>query len=352
MRNSMVVWVLLSAVLSGCASTKSVKEPENRQGDSHDNRPAAEHLIATDLVNALIQVPALHPQATRLRMLKPEHPFGETLRSVLTASGYPVQLVDSGHGAGFVDYLVTNRQQSRPGVSSTYQVMVGSVGIKRDYRSVNGTIEPASTMFATGVDASMIRTNDGIFSLEPDALLTAAPVARKDSRPLIDSRPIIADNTPVGMDLRETPRAPFRIQVNGHFTPKPVVAGQSISVTLETLEAVSISCYYRDDSASLMRIYPNRFTEKHTLAEGEVITIPSSDAWSLVAGTAGQHEEIFCVSMPLSANSADTTKGEFPDFESLPVHSFDELLQQLTVTAGVLPQSQHLVIPVTNSKGI
>ena len=156
---------------------------------------------------------------------------------------------------------------------------------------------------------------------------------------------------PVALGLSVAPPASFRIQVNGQFTPEPVAPGENIVVTFEAIEAAHVSCYYQDDSATLIRIFPNRFNLEPTLAEGEVITIPSSSAWSLVAGAARHQEEVFCVSMPLSASAAAAAVEAHPDFTPLPVDSFDELLQQLTPISGVPPQSQHLVIPVMKSKG-
>ena len=168
MRKSMIVWVLLSVVLGGCASTKVNK--------AKDRQAAPDRLIITDLVNTLQQVPALHPQSTRLRMLQPEHQFGQTLLSVLSDAGYLVQIVGSGEGAGYVNFRVTDRHQSESGVSNTYQIMIGSVGVKRDYRRVNGVIEPTSKMFVAGVDASTLTVNDSIFPQYSDAPIPTVQV--------------------------------------------------------------------------------------------------------------------------------------------------------------------------------
>ena len=150
--------LLAASILSGCAQMAVVQEAEKGR--------APELMIASDLVNMLMQVDGYHPVTTRLQMQKPKHHFGKTLNKVLLAAGYDIQRVSSPVGDRFVEYTFSNRQNSQSAVPQTYQLSVGAVRIKRDYSLSLGRVQPASDLYVSGFDASNILLNDHIFSID------------------------------------------------------------------------------------------------------------------------------------------------------------------------------------------
>jgi len=306
---------------------------------------APELLIASDLVNALMQVENFHPASTRLQMQDPKHRFGKTLNKVLLAAGYEIQRVDARIGDRFVDYEYSNRKHSQSDSAQTYQINVGPVGIKRDYALLHGEVQPSSDLYVSGVDSSGIKLNDQIFSdLTPAQQENATSTIRQPST--VKERPT---NPRVDSPTPMTPvpdTSPLQLLVNGNEQSEKILAGEKLVFTLRTTVDARLACYYQGPDKNIIRIYPNRFSAESTLAAGEKISIPSSDNWFIEATKAGFSDEVMCVSVHPTLDSPMSEFESTPDFEPLPATSFDELLTELASTTGVMPKSKQLTIPV------
>jgi len=315
--------VLVCAMaISGCAQLKVFEA--SGQGR------APEMLIASDLVNALMQVDGFHPASTRLQMRPPKHRFGKTLKRVLMSAGYDIQFVDARIGDRYVDYAYSNRRQSQRNNSQTYQLNVGQFSVKRDYVVTDGHTQPDSDLLVSGVDAENLKLNDHIFSIAKPA---------KDIPPVSDQG--LSPN-PSSTSLSSS----LMLLVDGEERPRTFKVGESIEIMVKSPIDARISCYYQDPENNVMRIFPNRFVTESTMAAGDVVRIPATEYWSIQATKAGFAERVLCVSVHPTLDAAMSDFESFPDLEPMKVASLTELITNLTEVIGVPPTTQRLSIPV------
>jgi len=322
MHQRLMAVIFSVALLTGCAQLEVIKA--TGQGR------APELLIASDLVNALMQAEGFHPTSTRLQMRTPKHRFGKTLQRVLMSAGYDIQKVDARIGDRFVDYAYSNRKQSVINGSQTYQVNVGHLGVKRDYVVQNGEVRPDSDLLISGVDAAHIALNDQIFTQAKPVKSTPRDIKRPD-RP--DTQPIETTSN-------------LEMFVNGEPSPRNYSAGENIVLTVKSATDARLSCYYQDPDSNVMRIFPNRFIAESTLAAGDVIRIPAANDWSIEASKSGFDDKILCISVHPTLDAVMLDYEKSPDLEPLEVASLEELLSDLTGVIGQRPQNKQLSISV------
>lgn len=162
---------LLSACLLSACSVLNTRTPvqidvkaENGIADDF----ARSRLIALDLVNALVQIPALRPASTMLHTARPRSRFGELLVASLQDAGYDLRIGDKA-STGWLNYSiepvsVVAPAAPVPGTADyTFMVSAGSVKVKRTYRVDSQGVRPASSLFVHGGDGSGIRLQDALF---------------------------------------------------------------------------------------------------------------------------------------------------------------------------------------------
>lgn len=178
----------LALILSGCAKSPAALEPtvdahraasnhsENKQDqerpvlrarDSHSH-DAQHRLIAIDLVNAMLQVPRLHPSRGVIYMAEP-YDFGIQLSTVMEIAGYNLQISSAESATPFLSYSVSARAQGR-----RYQIDVDGMKIRRTYELHDNGANPKSTLFVYGINPELIQLRDGIFE---QGVLAAKPVS-------------------------------------------------------------------------------------------------------------------------------------------------------------------------------
>jgi len=126
--------------------------------------PAPEQMVAQDLVDAILQIDELSPGLRTLRMPPTRGPFDRALEQALVDSGYALERVGVTSGEGVV---LSNRYRAAldpTGDIFTYVVVVGRVGLKRDYRVSGRYVEPTSSLFVRGAAPASILLNDEKFA--------------------------------------------------------------------------------------------------------------------------------------------------------------------------------------------
>ncbi len=361
--------VVGSWLLTGCAQMAVVSET--------DQGRAPELLIASDLVNALMQVDGYHPATTRLQMQPAKHRFGKTLSKVLTEAGYEIQRVSSRVGDRFVEYTFSNRQNSAAAVPQTYQLRVGDVQVKRDYSQQLGRVQPASDLFVLGVDASAIRLNDHIFSVDgaapkqlhvEPASQTTKPVAPKSNQKnaafqQVSVQPNASTDQPSGTQPPDNQSSdnqsstaplsdglvmdtPVELLVNGESHPRIYQPGDKLVFTVKSPVDARLSCYYQGPDAGIIRVYPNRFTTESMVSAGQMVHIPSTEHWAIEASRAGEADKMMCISVDPTLAPQMNLYEATPDLESLSVSSFKQILVEIENAIGVVPQAQHVSVLV------
>jgi len=350
MRYHLVGLILGAMMLTGCAQMPVMEEADRARDP--------ELVIASDLVNALMQVDGYHPTTTRLQIQKSKHAFGKTLNSVLGSVGYDIQYVDAPMGDRFVQYSLSDNQTSLGSMPKTYHLSVGGVEFKRDYKTIDGRVQPASKLLGKGVDPRTIVLNDHIFGIETQPELVQQRVGTEPGNQTVAAT--VNQNTYSQTPLQqvnnelpvESPQKTERLSsgidllVNGESSPSQYHVGDNLVFTVRTESDARLSCYYRDPAGTVIRIYPNRFASKSTVRAGELVHIPASDEWALQASEAGASDDVMCLSVEPDLQALMAEFESAPDLEPLTANSFDELLDMLRVQTGISPHEQRLSIHV------
>ena len=372
MSNRWAALIVCMTLLGGCAQLK-VLEPVASVPNSPSTAITAELLVASDLVNALVQIQGLHPETTQLSLISPvpgpDYKFGRALQDVLLAAGYELETVDLPAGEYFVDYLVTKGVDNDASQSTTYQLSVDPVYLKRDYVMEQGRVQPASHLYARGFDASQIALKDEIFSTAPSVEQDAGVISVGSRHPEVahvevasasiatDAQslgtsasiavPMVNTATEIGPLSEQEPRqALLDLRVNGELKPGRYNEGDQLRFTIKAEYDTQLSCFFRDADRTIMRVYPNRFSSESFLQAGQTLQFPSSKQWSIEATRSGSSDEVMCIEVGPELQSLAQFVESMPDFEPLPVVSFDELLAEVKLATGLTPQTHRMVINV------
>jgi len=169
--------LLLSSGLWGCASIeKKTTDPNSENLDEFQPRiqgtlaqlepvPLAElsnlQLVATDLVSVLLQLPDFQPSTATLQVSKPTTPFGNTVLRALEDAGFGLQRVSADQGQRYVSYR-KRFSETDAGPVTDFEIVVGSVLVRREYKIDDRGVFPSSLMFVNGspVVSSIVLNND------------------------------------------------------------------------------------------------------------------------------------------------------------------------------------------------
>ena len=170
-------------VLSSCSSFPWSEESNSPQANVNGeivNDFTRSRLIARDLVNALVQLPELAPKSTKLFTAKPGSRFAELLLSELLDSGYDLR-IGSKASNPWLDYTISSDSAGVAGIY-TFVLSAGSIKIKRSYDVDDRGVQPASSLFVHGADASAIVLNDALFERANLVnILDTAPLERSST---------------------------------------------------------------------------------------------------------------------------------------------------------------------------
>lgn len=341
-------YVLTAVLLSGCAQLEIMETIG--QGRS------PERLVASDLVNAMMQIDGLHPSNTRLQMKSSKFAFGKALRKVLETAGYEVQIVKSETGNTFVKYLFSDNKSdaTHRNTPQEFQLDIGTISVKRQYSTKRGHVQPASNLFVSGADASAIKLNDQIFTTLPPSEQVAGldePVVEVEQ----SENGVTTNAAPIPEPLMQVSTTgnmsrPLPLNLNMHVNGKQNTALQQakdplvVSVT-SAIDSL-VYCYYLDANANMMRIYPNRFAPESRVAAGQTIQIPSTELWSIEASQAGSVDEFMCVAVDPALESQLISVESAPDLELLAMKQLDEVLNDFQQLTGTLVHAEKVRINI------
>jgi len=329
MRNYLIGLILSTNMLAGCAQM-AVLEATDQGRDP-------ELVIASDLVNALMQVDGYHPTITRLQIQQSasRNGFGKTLNSVLASVGYDIEYVDSPMGDRFVQYTLSDHKNSAGSIPKTYHLSVGEVEFKRDYETIGGRVQPASNLLMAGVDPMTIKLNDQIFGLGASTESGQQPQTKQQSAPEQNNIPADSPSEKPELPLQHVTNLP---PAGEHQVVEPIGSAIDLLVNGESS--------YQDPDGSVIRMYPNRFAGQSNIRAGELVHIPANDEWALQATRSGASDKVMCLSVEPQQEAVMSAFESAPDLEPLPVNSFDELLSDLKLQTGITPQVQRMSIRV------
>jgi len=78
---------------------------------------------------------------------------------------------------------------------------------------------------------------------------------------------------------------------------KPAVykAGEAINLEIASKSDAYYSCFYQQSTGEIMKIFPNRFHPSSLVEAGQLMKIPGTYKFSIVADKAGFHEKVMCM---------------------------------------------------------
>ena len=181
-----------AAMLSGCSlwpQNADSRRPSSTVQAEGSVESAA--LVAQDFVQALRQIPSLHPAETTISLLENfrSDDFTQAIRAGLDESGYAVRwVIDTGSN----HLLLYRREQeaSHAGVDRVrFDVAVGQVELRRTYlKTAQDRFKPVTPLYVKGADASAVVLNDQAFlasTPQSTAATTSALAVPDDANPLM-----------------------------------------------------------------------------------------------------------------------------------------------------------------------
>lgn len=129
------------------------------------------------------------------------------------------------------------------------------------------------------------------------------------------------------------------ITVNGQLGDKPYPAGTAVMLTIAVARTVWVTCYYRQASSAISRIFPNRFQSSGMVSSDRPASIPDGK-FKLVMDNAGQEERFICFATEGPPKVAAPILGK----DLVPLDTTDSAaLSQAFQAAGALGQAEYVV---------
>lgn len=187
--------LVCSLILGSCSAVKIVPER---------SEPEAMQLVATDLVNALVQVNSIPVGTTTLNLSQEffdGSQFGEALRQRLEQAGYAIRTVGSNPADQLANFSVEHYNDEPDGEEvSIFTVTIGPVSVRRQYAQRDGDgIYPTAAMQLKGAVADSLIVSDELFkqrvSIQPSDELDgqAVQASSSDEPSGVDPSMIMAD---------------------------------------------------------------------------------------------------------------------------------------------------------------
>jgi Domain of unknown function (DUF4384) len=110
--------------------------------------------------------------------------------------------------------------------------------------------------------------------------------------------------------------------------------GEPISLSLQPSRDAHVYCYLQDETAKIMRFYPNRFAKDSFVAAAKPLTLPGSMRFALTMNAKGVPETILCLATPrdVLAGLPRTVVGT--DFEPLQAANLDQIRAAFVAASG------------------
>ncbi|MEP7297441.1 MAG: DUF4384 domain-containing protein [Burkholderiales bacterium] len=128
--------------------------------------------------------------------------------------------------------------------------------------------------------------------------------------------------------------APIRLALVTTNNQTRFARGEPIALQVQASRDAYVYCYLQDESAKIVRFFPNRFARDPMLPASRVLALPGAMPFQLAIKTGGARESIACFATPrdVLAQLPSTVVGA--DFEPLPVTSLEQVRAAFATAAG------------------
>ena len=110
--------------------------------------------------------------------------------------------------------------------------------------------------------------------------------------------------------------------------------GEAVSLVVRPTRDAYVYCYLQDETAKIMRFYPNRFAKDSLVQASKPLSLPGQMRFQLVMNAKGVPETIACFATQRDV-LADLPKGVVGvDFEPLPVSTLEQIRGAFVNTTG------------------
>ena len=345
-----VVVPLCVVIASGC-SLNPTEKPLNLEATEFSGEQATassmvdrEELVAADLVSALTQLSEMNPAQVLLEVKNLSNSFDKHVQSALLSAGYRHQSEDSSLQRLSVVTAINPASGATllasEATAKTYQIKIANVILKRDYLFDRGVIEPVSSMYVKGANATRVRLDESIF--DTSVMHDAKAGEQSESPPLPVDRAIAnVPIRPASPSAAASAQLPVVTSDTGSVLPLVVhvesAAGSGLSVgdpiriIVEVGQDSQIHCYYEDSAGTVARLFPNRYRKDSMIKAGETLILPESDRWELSVPIANGTERVMCIAI---AFEGIETKPLLPDLLPIVATDLDEILKRYEAVAG------------------
>ena len=201
-----LVGLFLWMTVSACSWLPHAFQSGSNDSQVLTNDFIRSRLVVGDLVGGLVQIPSLDPQHTTLHTKRPTSRFAEILISGLQEAGYDLRIGDA-QSPSWLSYSIAPasiaEMSSAQGDTYTFILSVGMVKLKRSYRVDVQGVQPASSMFIHGADASKIRISDQLLSMKSESSVKPFAVVAAPA-PENSEAPALTTSTNIKRNLYET----------------------------------------------------------------------------------------------------------------------------------------------------
>lgn len=249
MNFSTVVTLGAALHLGGCGiADRRVDLPENPQIASAEIVPELD-LIATDFVNALMQLDALPAISTTVALQSSlrNDEFTQSMLAALQKAGYAIRWVENKGTDRLFQYRYSKEVTEQNQRSDTYELAIGVVEMRRSYATAGQSVQPLSPLYVRGTDASGIVLNDDLFTRQNEGIVKQEkPNSFRESGSAIEELQASRVNVVPHIPLAQTPinssqalvvQNSSSLQVPADANPLNPLIGQIVS---NTFEAVSL----------------------------------------------------------------------------------------------------------------
>jgi len=230
--------------ISGCAGTGSGNSSGIvKRYKAVDVSHSHEEKITTDLVAAMIQLPAAAPFYTTVQFSEPSNSLGKLLLEAMSASGYGIQMVDADQGANYVTYRASRNGAVNDG-SVDYSVKINDLEISRKYSIRDNQIFPISELIISGTKPSRIIVSNTVFSYQSGAKVFPSGVTFLGK----DGRVISTEIRPVTSSKSDTGYA------DAYLAAQALLIAKASTFTLARLASESFSSYRAENFRTIKHL--------------------------------------------------------------------------------------------------
>ncbi|WP_152426861.1 serine/threonine-protein kinase [Paramagnetospirillum caucaseum] len=129
------------------------------------------------------------------------------------------------------------------------------------------------------------------------------------------------------------------LAVTGQLGDKPYPAGTPLTLSIAVTRPAWVTCYYRQASSTITRVFPNRFQPSGAAAPGKPLAVPNGK-FKLVMDNAGQEERFICFATQSAPKVAEALHGK--DLAPLDTTDLSSLVQAYQA-AGAFGQGEYTV---------